>query len=98
MTDVEDIVSVKKALVVLTIEQTLLKMGGATLLNKIQSVLFNEFKAYLTDCYEKPEYLNAALKKIFGSSHQEIVKEIQRELDEYIDEGAISLFIEKIAV
>lgn len=87
----------KKALVTLAIEQTLLEMGGNTLLDKVQSALFKEYHSYLPDCYEHPEYLNKVLKKIFGNAHTDIVKSIREELGDFADKGYISDFLEKIA-
>ena len=87
----------KKALVTLAIEQTLLQMGGVTLLDKISNLLFKEYKSYIPDCYEHPEYLNKILKKLFGNSYTDIVQSIRKELDDFANQKPISNFLEKIA-
>lgn len=86
----------KKALVCLAMEQTLIKMGGITLLDKLSDILFKEYQTYMPDCYEQPEYLNKALKKLFGISHSIIVQSIRKELADFADKEPISDFLEKI--
>jgi hypothetical protein len=87
----------KKALVSLAIEQTLLQMGGVTLMDKISDLLFKEYKSYIPDCYEHPEYLNKVLKKLFGNSYTDVVRSIRKELDDFANQEPISDFLERIA-
>lgn len=87
----------KKDLVGLAIERTLLEMGGMTLLNKIEGLLFKEYKSYIHDCYEHPEYLNKVLKKLFGNVYGDFVQSIRKELDDFANQKPISDFLKKIA-
>ncbi|TLX68670.1 MAG: hypothetical protein E6L02_00065 [Thaumarchaeota archaeon] len=69
----------RKALVSLSVERTLLKIGKPVY-DKVVKQLSREYDCYLPDCYEHPEYLNKVLKKIFGNSYIPIVEAIKNEL------------------
>jgi len=88
---------VQKALVTLTIEQTILEIDGLPLLDKVTEILFKNHNANIPDCYDHPEYLNEALKKIFGDGYKVVVEKIKKQLDEFAYQNQISEFIEKIA-
>jgi hypothetical protein len=51
-----DLNTIRKGLVGLSIEQTLLEIGGK-LLNEVLGILFEKHQPYLPNCYEHPEYL-----------------------------------------
>lgn len=87
----------RKALVSLVIEKTLLEIGGISLLDKVTYFLLKEYNSYIPDCYKHPEYLNAALKSIFGDAHSEITLAIKQHLGEFIEQKSILHFIEKLA-
>ncbi|MGI0066323.1 MAG: hypothetical protein ACREA5_00470 [Nitrosotalea sp.] len=84
-----------KTIVVLAIEHTLLKTSKATL-EKVQSGLHQEFNCDISDCYEHPERLNRVLKDLFGATQYEIVKEVNRYLDEFSYQGPVAEFLGKI--
>ena len=71
---------IKKALVTLAIEQTLLELGTPAL-EKVSKKLFEDYHYYIQDCYTKPEHLNRVLKELFGNSHTVIVQSIRRRLE-----------------
>jgi hypothetical protein len=48
---------VKKALVSLALEESLLEIGGSKLLYDVFRILYEKFQSYLPDCYDHPEYL-----------------------------------------
>ena len=48
--------TVRKALVALAIETVLLEIGKPTF-QKVTGKLFKNYKCFLADCYEHPEYL-----------------------------------------
>jgi len=86
----------RKALVSLSVERTLLKIGQPVY-EKVIKQLSREYNCYLPDCYEHPEYLNKVLKKIFGDSYITIVEEIKKELDIKLTEKPIEIFIHMIS-
>jgi hypothetical protein len=71
----------KKALVCFAIEQALLEMGGATLLDKVADLLLKNYQSSISDCYDHPEYLNMVLK-LFGNNNN-IAQSIKKQLDEF---------------
>ena len=87
---------IKKALVALAIEQTLLEFGPPAL-EKVSNKLFEYYHCYIPDCYTKPEYLNRVLKELFGNSHTVIVQSIRRRLDEMSSQDSIKNFLVKLS-
>ena len=88
----------QKALVTLVIEQTILELDGTSLYDKLVEILFKKHKANVPDCYEHPEYLNEALKEMFGDAYKPVIEKIKKELDEFLEDKQISNFIVKISV
>ena len=88
----------QKALVALEIEKTMLEIDGTPLLDKLIEILFKKHKANIPDCYDHPEYLNEALKELFGDGYKPVVKKIKKQLEEFTYEKQISEFIVKICV
>lgn len=86
----------KKALVCFAIEQTLLEMGGATLLDKVADLLLKNYQLSISDCYDHPEYLNMVLKKLFGNN-TDIVQSIKKQLDEFVYQDSIAEFLVKLS-
>ena len=82
----------RKAIVSLAIEKTLLGIGKPVYEKTIKQ-LSKEYGVYLPECYDHPEYLNRVLKKIFGNAHTSIVDAIKKELDEHIAEKSIETFL-----
>lgn len=75
---------IKKALVALAIEQTILEFGPAAL-EKVSKKLFEEHHCYILDCYNKPEYLNMVLKDLFDSSYTVIIESIKKRLEKILE-------------
>ena len=86
----------RKALVSLSVERALLKIGEPVY-DKVTKELSKEYKCYLPDCYEHPEYLNKVLKKIFGDSYMSIINAIKKELNDQLMEKPIELFLGAIS-
>ena len=80
---------------VLAIEHTLLQIGIATL-EKVQSKLREDYNCSLSDCYSHPEYLNKVLKDLFGPAYYEIVKSVNKYLEEFSYQRPIAEFLLKI--
>jgi predicted ATP-dependent Lon-type protease len=87
-----DTEQLRKALVSLAVERVLLDIGEPVY-EKIVKQLSKDYKCYLPDCYEHPEYLNKVLKKIFGNSYLTIVESIKKELNEQIEEKSVEIFV-----
>ena len=84
-----------KALVTLSIEKVLLKMG-TPVFEKVSNRLQKEFKCYIPDCYTHPEYLESVLKSLFGNSYTAISESIRDELAEYVHDNNIKTLIKTI--
>jgi hypothetical protein len=84
-----------KALTALAIERVLLNVGKPVF-EKVSSKLQKEYKCYLPDCYDHPEYLRNVLKSIFGNAYVTIVEQIKEELVEYSDDNGIGILIKTI--
>lgn len=83
---------VKKALVSLVIETTLLEIGKETY-DKVVYDLYKKHRCYLPDCYEHPEYLNEILKELYGNAHNVVVEKIKKQLEEYSSHESIANFV-----
>ena len=84
-----------KALAALAIERVLLGTGKP-IFEKVSNKLQKEYKCYIPDCYDHPEYLGNVLKSIFGNSYVTIVEQIREELVEYSDDKDIDTLIKII--
>lgn len=87
---------IKKVLVSLAIEQTLLEFEPSSL-EKVSNKLFEDYHCYIPDCYTKPEYLNKVLKDLFGNSHTVIVRSIRKRLEEVSTQDPIRNFLAKLS-
>ncbi|TSA17667.1 MAG: hypothetical protein D4R72_04110 [Nitrosopumilales archaeon] len=83
---------VKKALVSLVIETTLLEIGKETY-DKVVHDLYQKYYCYLPDCYDHPEYLNEILKDLYGNAHNVVVEKINKQLEEFSYHKSISYFV-----
>ena len=70
---------VKKALVSLVIETTLLEIEKE-MYDKVVHDLYKKYHCYIPDCYEHPEYLNEILKSLYGNAHNVVVEKINKQL------------------
>jgi hypothetical protein len=87
---------VRKALVSLAVEKALFEIGKPVYEKVIESP-YKEFHCYLPDCYEHPEYLNEILMKLYGNSHDVIVRSIKKQLDEFSNHKHIANFLSVIS-
>lgn len=88
----------KKALVCYVIEQTLVEMGGATMLNAVMTLLADKHQCEIIDCYDHPTYLSETMRHLFGNSYTKIIKSINEKLDEFAYQQPIHNFIEELRV
>lgn len=84
-----------KALATLSIEKVLLKMGKP-IFEKVSNKLQKEYKCYIPDCYEHPEYLENVIKSLYGNAHRAILDEIKEELVEYLYDDRIKIMVKTI--
>jgi hypothetical protein len=83
---------VRKALVSLAIESVLLEIGKPTY-DEVSHKLFKDYKSYLPDCYEHPEYLKRILQDLYGQSSTAIIESIKKQLEEFETQKGIDIFI-----
>lgn len=76
---------VMKALTSLAIQKVLNDIS-APAFEKVSKRLQKEYKCYIPDCYDHPEYLESVLKSIFGNAYTAIVEQIRVELAEHSDD------------
>ncbi|HSD05456.1 MAG TPA: hypothetical protein VLB45_06880 [Nitrosopumilaceae archaeon] len=88
---------VHKALVSVVIEQTMLQIGDAPLLNEVLLALYQKHGCYIPDCYDHPEYLLDVFKDLEGSSYLVVADSIRVQLEEYSYHPEIRKFVEKIS-
>jgi hypothetical protein len=87
---------INKALVTIAIEKTLLNMGKPVL-DEVAHRLFKNYKSYIPDCYEHPEYLKSILKELYGNCYNNIVKSITKNLEEFATKKPIEHFLTVIS-
>ena len=87
---------VKKALVSLVIETTLLEIGKETY-DKVVHDLYKKYYCYLPDCYDHPEYLSAILKDVYGVSYKQVIKSINKQLEDFGHHEPIARFLKVIS-
>jgi len=83
---------VMKALTSLAIQKVLNNIS-APAFEKVSKKLQKEYKCYIPDCYDHPEYLESVLKSVFGNVHTAIVEQIREELVDHVNDRGINLLI-----
>jgi hypothetical protein len=79
-------------LVMTTIEKVLQEIGKSTY-ETVTHKLYQDYRCYLSDCYDYPEYLNNVLKGLFGENYRGIVDNIKINLKEFSDQKKIIRFL-----
>ena len=83
---------IKKALISISVEQALLEMG-TPVLDEVTRALYSNYKCYIPDCLDHPDYLKTVLKDLYGGGYQTIIKSIHKQLDEFSDQKPIEEFL-----
>ena len=83
------------ALTSITIQKVLRNIGNPVY-EKVSNRLEKEYKCYIPDCYNHPEYLESVLKSIFGNSYMVIVEQIREEFKEHMDDSGIRKLVKTI--
>lgn len=86
----------EKAIVAFAIEKALLEFGTPALEGVID-MLSEYYHCEISDCFEKPQYLNKVLKDLFGNSYIIIVKSIKKNLEEFAYEKPIENFLNAVS-
>jgi hypothetical protein len=83
---------IKKALVTISVEQALLEIG-TPVLEEVTRSLYSNYRCYIPDCLDHPDYLTTVFKDLYGKGYLNIVKSIHKHLDEFIDQKPIEKFL-----
>ena len=84
-----------KALSTLAIEKVLLRIGRPVF-DKVANRLQKEYKCYIPDCYEHPEYLESVLKSVFGNGYSAIVQSIREEVFDNLDDEGMRIMVKTL--
>lgn len=87
---------VRKGLVSLVIDKALLDIGSRTHY-KVNHELRKRYQCYLPDCYDHPEYLSAILKDLYGVSYKQVIKSINKQLEDFGHHEPIARFLKVIS-
>lgn len=87
---------ISKALVTLAIEETLTNMGKPVL-DEVTRRLFTNYKCYIPDCHEHPEYLKNVLKELYGNCYNTVVESIMKNLGEFTTKKSVTNFLTVIS-
>ncbi|MBI1828456.1 MAG: hypothetical protein HY222_03490 [Thaumarchaeota archaeon] len=93
---IPDTHSIKKALVTLSIEESLLEIGGTKLFNEALRILYETYHCYLVDCYEHPEYLKIIFNELDRGECSVIIESINEKLQEFSYYKPIDQFLVRI--
>lgn len=85
----------KKAVVLFVLKQSILESGMAAF-EMVNRSLFEKYRCDISDCFEKPEYLNDVLRYVFDGSYVAIIESLKKNLDKFSQESGIKEFLEKI--
>ncbi len=83
---------IKKALVAFAIEKALLDMG-TPVFEKVTKILKDDYKCYIPDCYENPEYLKRILTDLYGNAYAAILNSIKTSLQDFSRQTPIQRFV-----
>jgi len=92
-----DPVKVRKALVSLAVEESLLEIGGSKLLHEVFRLLYEQFHCYLPDCYDHPEHLRSIFAEIDSGTCDVFLETLNEKLGEYAYQKPIGEFLVKIS-
>jgi hypothetical protein len=84
---------IRKALVSLTIEQALLEIGGASLLNEVLRILYEKCQCYLPDCFDHPENFRKVWSELDEGTCTVMVDLVKERLEEFSNQRSIANFL-----
>jgi hypothetical protein len=86
----------ERVLVRLYIEKALLEKE-TIVYNTVSENLYRNYRCYLEDCYEHPEYLKIVLKDISVNDASDIISSIKNDLLEFYHHKRIARFIDELS-
>ena len=87
---------VRQGLVSTILEKTLLDIGSGAYCT-VKDELKKRYQCHLTDCYVHPEYLISILQDLYGDASMQIVRIINKKLEEFSYEKPIAKFMESLS-
>ena len=86
---------IRQALVMLAIEKTMLEFNKQ-IYDLVIRRLDEKYHCGISECYERPDYLQQILRELFGNASETIMKNIGKYLEEFSDQKQIKEFIDVI--
>lgn len=91
MLDATDL-EIKKSLLTISVQQSLLEIGKSVL-DEVERALYSNYKCYIPDCLDHPEYLKQILQDLYGSASLNVIESIHKHLDKYDNTEPIKEFL-----
>jgi len=86
---------IRKALVSLAVEEVLGNISDVVF-EEVTRRLYKNYKCYIPDCFDNPQYLKKVLQELYGYSHNTIIESITNKLNEFSRQREISSFLKVI--
>lgn len=93
---VTEMIEARRAIIMLAVEKTLLDFGKSTY-DLVVKRFEEKYHAYLSDCYEHPNYIRVVLKDLFGKSAEQMLETIGENLKESSDIPQIRRFLDSLS-
>ena len=87
---------VRQGLVSLIVEKTLQDIGSGVCCT-VKDELKKRYQCHITDCYVHPEYLTSILQDLYGDASMQIVRIINKKLEEFSYQKPIAKFMESLS-
>ena len=87
---------VRQGLVSTIVEKILLDIGSGAYCT-VKDELKKRYQCHITDCYVHPEYLNSILQDLYGDASMQIVRIINKKLEEFSYQKPIAKFMELLS-
>jgi len=87
---------IRKGLVILAIEGSLMKIGRNDY-EIVLKLLKTKYNCYITDCYLHPEYLRDILKVRYGVASDQVINQIEEKLEKFSNQLPINEFLKRLS-
>jgi len=91
MLDATDM-EIKRSLLTISVRQSLLEIGKPVL-DEVERALYSNYKCYIPDFIDNPEYLKQILQDLYGNASLNVIESIHKHLDEYDSIQSIKEFL-----
>lgn len=85
-------VEIKKALLTISVRESLLEIGKPVL-DEVERALYSNYKCFISDCLDNPEFLKQILQDLYGNASLNVIESIHKHLDEYDNIKPIKEFL-----